>query len=175
MRWSEQEREQAVALYGSDSLAAAHRETGIPKASITRWARAAGVEPGTSNRELVERTEAATTARRSVVEGRALTAAEKILPKLEALAMVSLENELAVQIGILKGQQPHFADGVSFRDLVGSRTRAFHDLQLLTGAATERTEGATVIFAAPRPDRMNQPPIIDLGTADDSERFGGHR
>lgn len=46
--------------------------------------------------------------------------------------------------------------------MIGAGTRAAHDLQLLTGGATEQAGPLTVTFCVPPPDPSHRPHVIDL-------------
>jgi hypothetical protein len=74
--------------------------------------------------------------------------AEIVAPMLEAAA-VSVEHRRAVlaetMLAIAEqaaAKELELIDSADLRSVVGARTRAIHDLQLLTGAATSRTEQA---------------------------------
>ena len=46
--YSDHQKSEAIRLYGSDGPTAASRELGIPKTTIIRWAKSAGVEAPTA-------------------------------------------------------------------------------------------------------------------------------
>ncbi len=58
-QYTDEQKTEAVALYGTEGMAAAHKATGCPKPSIKRWADEAGV---TAPERSAEQTEAATAA-----------------------------------------------------------------------------------------------------------------
>jgi transposase-like protein len=117
--YSDEERQAALALYETDGPTAVQTQLGVPKATVTEWAQANGIRTIRN-----ERTRAAIEALEVDREARTAALAEKLLQIAEAGASRELEV-----IGASK-----------LRDVVGSRTRAVHDLQLLTGAPTSRGE-----------------------------------
>lgn len=166
-------RERALEVMRVDGLAAAHEATGVPKATLSRWGRDAGVDLGAA----VERSRAASSARAAQLADTTVGRLEYILDlsttvisrHMEALADVAeLDDDdlgrWSAELGrfippddrsatskALRRQQLLASSGVPLRDLVGVTTRAIHDLQLLRGEATERGE-VSVSFAVPRPD-----------------------
>lgn len=122
-RYTPDERTAALALYAEHGPTAVQDTLGIPKGTVTGWAKAAGI--GTVRNE---RTAAAT-------EAMALDAAARRARLAERLLTVA---ERAVDIELTKLAK------ADLRDLVGARTRAIHDHQLLAGEATARHEHVTV-------------------------------
>lgn len=166
--YSDQDRERALAIYREHSLAEASRLTGVPKPTLRRWARNADLDPAALADSAVERTRAATAARTTDMLERAAVARDGLIPKLAVGAHAALDLEMRVLGDLAAGRPNPLPEGVRLRDVVGSRTRLIHDLQLLTGQATDRSAGEPiVVFAAPRPDRRNPPEVLDLGRADD--------
>lgn len=180
--YDDAQRARALELYGAEGLAAAHRELGIPKPTIVRWARTAGVTSAEQAAADRARTEAATRAAqlelaRRVAEGRAA-----LVPKLVAVANAALDSTVAIleaqravekdaaanEGGLVKSaltsRRAVINDGPPLRAIVGAGTRAIHDLQLLTGEETERGPSGqvTVVFATPPPGDEPAPRIIDL-------------
>jgi transposase-like protein len=121
--YTDEEKANALALYAEQGPTAVQDELGIAKGTVAGWARANGVQTVRN-----ERTAAATEA--VVVDAAATRAA--LAAKLWALADKAIEVEL---------QKLTKAD---LREVVGARTRAIHDAQLLTGEVTGRTETRTV-------------------------------
>lgn len=113
------EKAAALALYAEQGPTVVQDTLGIPKATVTAWAKAAGI--GTVRNE---RTAAAVEA----VEVDAAARRAGLVGKLLRLADAALDVELAKLASS------------DLRDVVGARTRAIHDLQLLSGEATGRTE-----------------------------------
>ena len=165
-------RERALELMRDAGLAAAHHQLGIPKQTLSRWAKAGGVDLG----EIVNRTRAGTAARAAQLAETTVDRLEYVLDlatttltrSLEALAdVVELDDEdlgvwsdelerfvppedARATAAAMRRQQLIMSTGVPLRELVGVTTRAIHDLALLKGEATERGEIA-VTFHVPRP------------------------
>lgn len=118
-RYTDAEKAEALALYATDGPTAVQREFGIPKGTVTKWAKGNGIET-----VAVQNTQAATIAIQVDHEARRAALAEKLLQIAEAGA----------------AQELRLISESRLRDVVGSRTRAVHDLQLLRGEATARTE-----------------------------------
>jgi transposase-like protein len=112
-------KEHAIKLAAQVGKAEAARRTGISAGTIGAWCSRAGVATGCT--ELMR---AATEARTATHEARRAALAEQML----LIAEKAAELELAKMV-----------DAPLFQ-VVGSRTRAIHDHQLLAGAATSRTE-----------------------------------
>lgn len=172
-------RERALALVASEGVAAAHRATKVPKPTLTRWAKAAGVEVTKGD---VARTRAATEAVRARAAEVKLSTVqlleEHIAQAGQFLVEVAGANALAAQrivdagpdgvrievgafgpYAVLTDPAASEAQKVAValaslplavRDAEGLVTRAIHDLQLLQGEATERGD-VVVHFAVPRP------------------------
>lgn len=117
-RYTDAEKTEALAIYAEQGPTAAQAATGISKGTVTKWAQAAGIETVAS-----ERNAKAVAAVKANHEVRKSALAEKLMQIAEAGAARELEV-------IGKSQ---------LRDVVGARTRAIHDLQLLSGEATART------------------------------------
>lgn len=179
-------RSRALELYGSEGLAAAHRELGIPKPTIVRWARAAGISSAEQAAADRARTEAATRAAQQelavqIAKGRAAlvpklvhvanAALDSVGARLEAQRAVekaTLDNEYGLVSGGLMAKRDAMEAGAPLRAVIGAATRAIHDLQLLTGEETERgtTGQVTVVFAAaPSEAGRPAPKVIDLAPA----------
>ena len=178
-------RERALALVQVDGLAAAHAATGVPKATLSRWAREAGVDvPG------------GTEQRRAAGQARAERMRAALLDHLEEAALAAADYQLAVTTanldaaraiqeacragaqlvadpvtGDLTLDDPVAAAAIRrarllnallpVRDAVGVTTRAVHDLQLLRGEATERA-AVNVVFAVPRPVPVVDADVLEL-------------
>lgn len=179
-------RAQALELYSTRGLADAHHELGIPKPTILRWARAAGVDSAEIAAAAQARTEAATKAARLELDRRVAEGRAALVPKLVAVANAALDSSsqiLAAQraveeaaarsadgivSGVLISRRAVVNDGPPLRAIIGAATRAIHDLQLLTGEETERsaTGQVTVVFATPpAPSSTPTPRVIDLPPA----------
>lgn len=130
-RWSEDDKANALdQLRGGDTLDAVHHDTGIPKSTLSGWAKTEGID-------LLERCEAKT---RGAVKAKQANAEErraKLIAKLGKIA--DLASDLEVAILLDSDERP------SLRDVVGARTRAIHDAELLAGRATSRTSSVTAL------------------------------
>lgn len=183
-------RARALEVLEAEGMAAAHKETGVPKPTLVRWAKAAGIDLGEVARA---RTAAATEA----VRARAADVRRTTVELLEAhiaqageyLATVAGVNAHAAQlidaldddrirmqatlagpVAVLDDADAQAATNRALalaglplapRDAEGILTRAIHDLQLLRGEATERGE-VVVEFNVPRPDPATQPTPLEL-------------
>lgn len=114
--------ERALFLYETEGLAEAHRDTGISKSRISTRAKAAGLSCGSADAT----PKAALQAFLKTVDDRQVA----LLSKLFQVADMATECEIEIL-------QMREAD---LRSVVGARTRAIHDIQLLLGRATERAE-----------------------------------
>jgi hypothetical protein len=181
--YDEGTRAKAVAQLEAEGMAATHASTGIPKATLSRWAKDAGVDlEGAAQ----DRTRAAA----ATVRARAAEVTASVVEQLEAhvaqagdfLGTVAGVNAYAARL--LAGMDPdklkrvqtlagtaivvedpdvdevlRVAEAIgslplATRDAEGILTRAIHDLQLLKGEATERGE-LVVEFAVPRPQPLD--------------------
>jgi hypothetical protein len=115
-----------VPALGISGAAKKHR---IGKATVSRWADAAGVGtvPNERTREAVEAHSARAEELRSQVHGR-----------LWEIADAGSKRELE----LIRGSK-----APDLRSVVGARTRAIHDAELLSGRATARTEHVEPIDA----------------------------
>lgn len=125
--WPEEVKQRALALYLEGGVASASAATGVPRGTIASWAsRACLVDQQQAN---TNRSTAAAVERRTrAVEERR----EVLVAKLGELA------ELGVDWALERVADPKAE--VSLRDVIGAMTRAIHDLQLLSGAATSRPD-----------------------------------
>lgn len=123
--FTEAEKAEALALYAEVGKAEAARRTGISAGTIGAWASRTGV---------------ATDAAANIRAATEVAAAKRTYDAQEfRTQMVGRLAEVA-QLAAAK-ELERLADGkASLHEIVGARTRAIHDLQLLTGAATGRTE-----------------------------------
>lgn len=178
-RYTDEQKAQAVSLCTEQGTAAAHRELGVPKSTLSRWCKAAGVDLTAA---ALERTRAAaqhTRARSAEVSASTVELLEQHIAQAgDYLATVAGVNALAARriidadpdtIAVERGLNgPYAVLGdkqaqevakvalalaglpLAARDAEGILTRAIHDLQLLRGEATERGE-LVVEFNVPRP------------------------
>lgn len=121
--YNDEEKQRALAIYETEGLAEASKRTGVPKATLSDWAQANGLRTFGA-----ERTAAATAVRKASIDERRAALAEKLLE----VAELGLDLEMEI---LADGKAP-------LRDVVGARTRAIHDLQLLSGGSTSRHEHA---------------------------------
>lgn len=186
-RWPDDVRERALELIrgagGRAGIAAAHTELGIPKATLSRWARDAGIDLTAS----AARTHAATTVRAATLAADTTTRLEYLIElasggltrRLEAnLDAAELDDddlgtwddELERFVGPGDGSAAalalrryrHLSTLEPTRDLVGTLTRAVHDLALLRGEATERGD-VVVRFGIPRPQTPADVRTVETG------------
>jgi hypothetical protein len=181
--YDEATKAKAVAQLEAEGMSATHKATGIPKGTLTRWAKAAGVDLG-------EQARARTAAASATVRARAVEVKAGTVELLEQhigqagdyLSTVAGVNALAAKLiagmdpanlgrvvtlagtaitindttvdEVLKVAEALGALPLAVRDAEGILTRAIHDLQLLKGEATERGE-LVVEFAVPRPTPLD--------------------
>lgn len=112
-------RAKAIQLVQEVGVREAAKQCGVSPGAVSKWALAAGVETVHSERT------------RAALEARQLDAAtrrDELATRLLLVAEIGLERELEL------------IATADLRDVVGARTRAIHDAQLLAGQATSRTE-----------------------------------
>lgn len=119
----------AVAMAVEFGLAHTSREMEIPKPTIQTWCKEAGVVAGGAEKER-ERTERAIEMSLASRERRDFETRERLVELLSVIAEEAARKEIEA---ILSGES-------KLPELVGARTRAIHDLELLAGRATERKE-----------------------------------
>lgn len=140
--YTDDERQQILAVYRSKGLTACNRDTGVSKETILRWAREEGVEPPNPNAIR------AANGRKGGIEA-AKRAKEVVMGKLQERAertldvhAIALARELQV-LGSL--QDPSVAD---LRHLTQVRTTAVRDLELILrriGDPEKESEGAEML------------------------------
>lgn len=124
--YTHEQRADALALYATNGPTCVQRELGIPKGTVTQWAKKAGVETVRN-----EQTAAATEAARVDWEQRRMTLAHEIG---EAASEALTLTRLSLAAAACRDAQ---ASATTMAILVDKA-------QLLTGAATGRTEVVTV-------------------------------
>lgn len=144
-KWTDDQRTEALLLHRSVGPAEAARQTGIPKATITSWARRQGVHTNAP----VER-EAAVESSVLAAEARRLALAESLLGDVEGLRRRLFRPMTYVHVKTVAGpvgagasvetvdvdmDQPVPADQLR---LVQAIAALVDKVQLLTGQATER-------------------------------------
>ena len=123
--YSDEQKAEALALYAEVGAAEAARRTGIKRGTLVSWASRAGVATDAAA-NLRAATEVA-------IERRRYVAAEFRSQMLDSLAEIATKAA-AAELDRIAGSK------ASLHEIVGARTRAIHDLQLLSGDATSRTE-----------------------------------
>lgn len=127
-RYTDEQKAEALALYAEHGAAEAARRTGITGHSIRSWARRKGITSQVIHAN-ARATRAAVVRRQRNAEERKVA----LVAKLGELAELGLDTTLAA-IDIAK------PGDLDLRAVIGAWTRAIHDLQLLSGGATARTE-----------------------------------
>lgn len=192
--YSPEDKAAALALVEEHGTAHAHRETGIPKATLSRWTKAAGIDTAAIQRHHTAAATEAVRARSAEVRASTLELLEQHIAQAgDYLATVAGVNALAAQliaradpdrIEVAVGMAGPYAVvtdplaaevskvalalaglPLAVRDAEGLLTRAVHDLQLLRGEATERGE-LLVEFDVPRPTASSAP-VLEVATLED--------
>lgn len=122
--WPSDIRERAIKLYIEHGAAHASRELGIPSGTIKSWAHRQNAQP-LHHAKNTQATAAAVARRKRSAEERRT----RLVELLGEIAELGAEKELELLAG-----------DPALRDVVGARTRAIHDMQLLAGDVTGRTE-----------------------------------
>jgi transposase-like protein len=178
-RYSDADKARALELYRSAGLPAAARSVGADKRTVLRWAKAAGASPAVSTEQAAAQTAAANAERHRIIaesredQTRALAVTARAMANLEtriAELMLRAVAESRTDRG-MSDTTKHQLEALKLltdarlNRIVGMRTRAVHDLQLLTGEETERggaTASVQVLFTVPPAEPGDQPKIIDL-------------
>lgn len=192
--YSAEQRAEALALVEAHGTAHAHRVTGIPKQTLSRWTTAAGIDTTAIERSRTAAATEASRARAAQVSASTVELLEQHIAQAgDFLATVAGVNALAARLiaatdpanlervvtlagteVLVRDQQAAevklVADALAtlplaVRDAEGVLTRAVHDLQLLRGEATERGE-LLVEFNVPRPTAPTSPPL-ELDTTEE--------
>lgn len=177
--YTPEQRAKALELVVEQGTAHAHQVTGVPKSTLSRWCKAAGVDTETTARARTAAATEATRARSAEVKASTLELLEEHIAQAgDYIATLSGVNALAARlIARLPADKITRAVGMAgpyaviddpdtlevanvalalaglplaARDAEGILTRAIHDLQLIRGEATERGE-LVVEFSVPRP------------------------
>lgn len=193
--YDEATKAKALAVLEASGMAEAHRRTKVPKATLSRWAKAAGVDLG-------EQARARTATATEAVRARAAEVTAGVVEQLEQhvaqagdyLGTVAGVNALAARLlagmdpanieryATIAGDRVRVTDAdvdevlrvaealgslpLAVRDAEGVLTRAIHDLQLLKGEATERGE-LVVEFSVPRPVAIDPATVPTYSTSED--------
>jgi hypothetical protein len=182
--WPDDVRERALEVLRVDGLAAAHRATGVPKSTLTGWARGAGVDvtavTASQRRAGQARGAQLTAATVDRLDYTIDLASTGLIRRLEANADAGelTDDDLgewSAELGRFLPANEHAATvmrryaqltvGESTRDLSAALSRLIHDLDLLRGEATQR--GALIVnFGIPRPVRPVDVPVVDVVDAE---------
>lgn len=122
--YTAKQKSDALDLVRTEGQAEAARRTGIPLGSIKGWANRAGITMEDPAPDSVRM--AVMVRRRSLAERKA-----RLLELLGEIAELGAERELELLAMV---------ESNDLRSVVGARTRAIHDMQLLAGDVTARTE-----------------------------------
>lgn len=121
--YTDEQRAEALALYVEAGPTAVQAQLGIPKQTVQQWAAKDGLRTVRNERmaEAVEAVQVDAAARRAIVQARLWQIAEEA----SAIELTKLAD-------------------ADLRSVVGARTRAIHDAQLLGGDPTSRNENVNV-------------------------------
>ena len=124
--YTDEQKQEALDLYEEHGPAEAERRTGIPKKTIASWGYRSGVQTTAPTKDQIQ---AANSRRMYDYE----TFKQRMTDALSEVAETAVAEELRI---LVSGE-------ASLDKVVGARTRAIHDLQLLGGGPTGRTEVTT--------------------------------
>lgn len=195
-RWPEETKAEALTLMREEGVAAAHDVTSVPKATLSRWAKAEGIEldeaararTATAAQAVRERAERAKLDTVKLLEdhiGEAgsylsaivtanAAAAEAIAGLSDEALTVTVDDDGNVSVAVKDEATARLRKlamvldtlPLAVRDAEGIVTRAIHDLQLLRGEATERGELVVEFGGIPRPD----PSAVDVDQLEDPDQ-----
>lgn len=155
-------RAAALAVYEAQGLAVAHAETGIPKTTLRRWARAEGLDPHVLAGEDVARTEAANKVR----EARIIEARREIQEQLlvQASDMLDRMNEPHIDYRGKESDRVEFekAPADACRHYAISAAVLIDKFRLEMGESTSRSE---IVGATPEKARERLGEIVTLAQA----------
>ena len=123
-KYSPAQKAEAVALAAEHGIAHAHRETEIPKQTLSRWASDAGIDAGRTAREKTAR----------AVEARVAAGEERRTTMVHEMGAVA-HMALARVEHCLEGESP---DGRGAKDFALTMAILVDKAQLLSGGATNR-------------------------------------
>jgi len=145
-KWSDHDRAHALDLLtNGTTLADTHHQTGIPKSTLTGWAKDAGIDVARSTEKTAQATKASLEARRARLASELMEDADRLrrqlfAPCVEKRAMTVSDGQAVgshVEVVEIERDQPTFAEQAKIMVSLGI---AVDKLQLLTGEATERHE-----------------------------------
>lgn len=181
-RWPDKVKAEALTLLREEGMAAAHDVTSVPKATLSRWAKAEGIDldegarqrTATAAQAVRERAERAKLDTVKLLEdhiGEAgsylsaivtanAAAAEAIAGLSDEALTVTVDDDGNVSVAVKDEGTARLRKlamvldtlPLAVRDAEGIVTRAIHDVQLLRGEATERGELVVEFGGIPRPD-----------------------
>lgn len=193
-RYDEATKAKALAMVEADGMAEAHRRSKVPKATLSRWAREAGIDLEGAAQDRTRAAAATVRARAAEVTIGTVAQLERHVAQagdlldtvvgvnaLAARMLAAMDPEKLERVATLAGTVVVVRDPavdevlkvaeaigglpLAVRDAEGILTRAIHDLQLLRGEATERGE-LVVEFTVPRPVAIDP---ADVPTYDTQE------
>lgn len=194
-RYTTEQRAEALKIVEDFGTAHAHKVTGVPKPTLTRWAKAAGLDTGDAARRRTASATEAVRARAAEVRlgtvdllehhiaqaGHYLATVAGVNARAAQLIAAAAADGIRVEQGIA-GPYAVVEDAeaqelakvalalaglpLAPRDAEGILTRAIHDLQLLRGEATERGE-VLVEFTVPRPTPPDPATVLEVANTDD--------
>lgn len=183
-------RARALEVYERDGLATAHRETGVPKPTIARWAREGEVThdagaalaqtKAATETSLARRAAHMAAVREQLVSAQATIALTASALEVDVLALQrdAVKEARASEVGAVSAATLNRLQvlnaGPRLSEIVGAKTRAIHDLLLLEGQATEHTASRVAVhFATGEPAATAGPVEVyeldDDGGDDDAE------
>lgn len=149
----------AVAMVRASGLAESAAEFDVPKPTLLRWAKAAGVDTADATKRSIAQNElagaAASSRRRRLVE--------EALERTAEIMAASLVRAAQVELGMLSGRLPTFVDpetghrttpsDLSLHEVVGSRKWLFEQLRLHTDKSTTNVDARNlIVFGKPPAD-----------------------
>lgn len=147
-QYSPAKRAEVVKTAQEKGISAAAREHGVDKKSASNWLVEAGIDPSTVASKVLSNQQKATQHAVASRQKKAAEQKERIVEMLGIVAELGLTKEIEFLQGERKVTKRIDANGnevgfenVRLSEVVGSRTRAIHDLQLLTDNPTERAGG----------------------------------
>ncbi len=144
MAYTDEQKAHTVELYRTEGMAAAHRETGVPKPSIKRWADERGVKTERSDEQTKAATEAhvlAMAEERRNTRAKLARSTQTLLDRIEDEDAPSKCQSLAVSAAILvdKWQIIGWGDGEV------AATNATPELERMRQEAVARGEHLTAV------------------------------
>jgi hypothetical protein len=162
------DKQAALAVYQERGLAAAHRETGVAKSTLRRWAQAAGMETARLAARTVARTKAATAQHVATMGERRVTMAEGLMTEAET-ELTRLRQPFTEWKQAASGKEAshEYAEPPPIeRQRIATTLAILVDKSnLLAGEATSRSENLTVEQAREKLAEVLHLRVVD-GTGD---------